>query len=358
MKIRMVSHLLENSGYGKACREIASALSIYGVDLTCNPVVLGKPSRLSEQYLFLESYLDKNIGKPDYILQFVLPHHFQYNGNYKKNAGYCLFETSNLKPTKMFKYTELMDEIYSPTTIDSAIKNHMVPLPINLDILKYNIPKMRIKEIDHTYKFYTICDYSRRKNIWASVRGFLRAFNNSDNVSLVIKISSNEMDPQTFKTYLEGQLKTCVENCGIRYNDNIIFITERFDEQQILSLHKYCDCYITTSFGEAWNYPMVDALVLGKQIISSLTASAKFFKRMGCKINLVDGLVDTYHGETDRLPGYHTLYENCINTNEVSLSQQMKQLYKEGKVVNNYLSYLEKYTPDKIGKMICERLAV
>lgn len=358
MKIRMVSHLLENSGYGKACREIASALSVYGAELTCNPVILGKPSALTGKYSFLEPLVDKYIGKPDYILQFVLPHHFQYNGNYKKNAGYCLFETSNLKPTKMFKYLELMDDIYTPTKIDSDIQHYTIPLPIDLNIGKYNIPKMKIKEIDHTFKFYTVCDYSRRKNIWATVRGFLRAFNNSDNVSLVIKVSSNEMDPATFKNYLEGHLKTCVENCGIKYNDNIVFITERFSEEQIIALHKYCDCYVTTSFGEAWNYPMVDALVLGKTIVSSATEAALFFSNINCKINIIYSWKDPYHGETDRLPGYHTLYEDCVYSNEKALSVHLKNIYKKGKSQHNNIPYLEKYTPEKIGKMICERLAV
>jgi glycosyltransferase involved in cell wall biosynthesis len=324
---------------------------------------LSKTRRIGGKYSFINELVNKDIGKPDYVIQHVLPHHMQYNGNYKKNVGYAMLETSSISSTKMIKYLEVVDEVwtcndnYGPFSYYNKVET--IPLPFDTSIVNSNIPKLNIPEIAHMYKFYTICEYSRRKNIWAGIRALFKAFNGSDNVCLIIKVFSVEKNNLEFKQKLQEELEVCKRNCGIVNPPEVHFITGFFNEEQMLSLHKYCDCFILPSFGESWSYPMVDALAFGKPVITSRLSGPQYISRLGCEISFCHSETDLYHGELDRIPGYHTIYEDCQNINENDMSKKMQYHYKRkenNQTVN--LKALSKISFEKVGKRICEQLVV
>jgi glycosyltransferase involved in cell wall biosynthesis len=360
LKVHYISHLFENSGWGRSCRELIRALYENDVELTVSPVILSKTAKISGEYSFINNLVNKDIGKPEYVIQHILPHYMQYNGNYKKNVGIALLETSDIRSTKMSKYLEVLDEVWicnKDNLINGLTNIKTIPFPVDTSIVNRNIAKMNIPEIKDSYKFYTVCEYSRRKNIWAGVRSFFKAFHNSDNVCLIIKIFAGNKNPQAFKEKLEEELELCKRNCGVINPPEVYFITEFFDEEQLLSLHKYCDCFILPSFGEAWSYPMVDSLMFGKPVITSRLAGPQYLSWLGCEIDFCSSSVDGYHGELDRIHGYHTIYENCQNINENDMSLKMKKQYsiRENNLENN-LKALNKISFENVGRMMCEQL--
>lgn len=353
MKIHFIGHILEQSGWGRAARDLIKALKTTESEITCSPVLLGKARPLTKEYSFIKELIGKNIGKADYVIQHLLPHHIQYNGSYKKNVACAMYETTNTNVCDFENYLDLVDEVWVPSyCLDRT--TYTIPYPVETPQLTQDIC---IKELDHTYKFYTICESSRRKNIWAMVRSFFKSFIDSDNVSLIIKIVSNEMDPVSFKNKLENDLEICKKNCGLYKTPEVHFITDYWSTDQINSLHKYCDCYISSSFGESWCYPLVDALSFNKEVISSLTYGPMYLKTIGANIRLVNGNQGLYHGEVDRLNGYHTLYEYCETVDEIDLSKEMINIYQEkerNKVDNSEV--IKTLSFENIGRMMCERL--
>ena len=359
LKVHYIAHLFENSGWGRSCRELIRALYENNIELTVSPVILSKTSRITGEYSFINDLVNKNIGKPDYVIQHILPHHMQYSGNYKKNVGFALFETSDMRTSKMLKYLEVLDEVWicNKNDLIPGLNLKTIPLPVDTSLIERKIPKMNIPEIDHSYKFYTVCEFSRRKNIWAGVRAFFKAFSGSDNVCLIIKTFAADKNPIELKEKLKEELELCRRNCGIVNPPEVHFITEYFDQDQLLALHKYCDCFILSSFGEAWSYPMVDSLMFGKPVITSRLGGPQYLKWLGCEIDFCHSETDCYHGELDRIPGYHTVYENAQNINENDLARLMKKQYN--KKENNQeinLRALSKISFENVGRMMCEQL--
>lgn len=334
MKIAYVGHLLEKSGWGRANREYIKALYECGAEITCLPVMLGKAAEVTEEFSFIKDLLKKDIGQPDYIIQHVLPYHMQYSGLYKKNVGFGIVETENLQESIIPDYLNLMDEVWVPNSrfideVDVPMKT--IPHPVNIAKFSEEYPRMKINEIDHTYKFYTICENSRRKNIWSTIRSYFRAFGPSDNVSLIIKVYDNQKSPEELKSELERNLESCKKNCRLSDYPEVVFITDYFPNDQLMAFHKYCDCYVSSSFGEAWCYPISDALGFGSRVISSETAGASYmYYNTGCLIDLVmSGCTQPYHGELDCFHGYHTLLENCEQTDEIDFAEKMSNVYNQ-----------------------------
>lgn len=346
MKIHFVGHLLERSGWGRAANDLVKALVDAGASVTCSPVALGKAVQPQEN---IRPLIGKNIDA-DYIIQHILPHHMQYSGRYKKNVGYGMFETDGMHTSYMSYYLSLMDEVWSPSNHNESHKT--VPYPISQPL---DVEPIKIPEIDHTYKFYTVCEYSRRKNIWGMVRSFFRAFIDADNVSLIIKVFSNEESPDNFRKRLYADLETCRINCGLYKVPQVVFITEYLSKHDIAGLHRYADCFVSSSFGESWCYPLVDAISYNKRIISSPTDGATYLKSLGADINLTTSTTDHYHGEIDRLNGYHTLYESCEKPCEIYMADLMRKIMKEKYIVDN--SYLvNQLSFENVGRMMCEQL--
>lgn len=360
MKIHYISHLFEDSGWGRSCKELALALDSVGVELTCSPVILGKAKELTGKFSTLNKLLGKNIGKCDYVIQYLLPHHWQYCGGYKKNVGVNVIETSNLKFTKMLDYMRLVDEVWTCNKAEELNKHFKVktiPWPVDLSVLENKIPKLNIPQVDHKYKFYTLCEYSSRKNIWSAIRSFYRSFTQSDNVCFIIKTYSEFYSSEELKNKLEEKLVNFNKSCGISNPPEVHFITEYFTTEQINSFHKYCDCFVLSSFGEAWSYPMVDALMFGNKVISAKTEGPEYLSSIGCEIDFCDSTIDCYFGEKDRIPGYHTLYEDCHKVNEISMSKLMVKNYLSKKDNSRQnIRALENISFENVGRMMCEQL--
>jgi glycosyltransferase involved in cell wall biosynthesis len=80
----------------------------------------------------------------------------------------------------------------------------------------------------------------------------------------VLKLSGqdNELiqkDIQNIKTRLRTK----------KYFNKEIVITDRLTDEQLSSLHNSCDCFVVTSYGEAFCRPSAEALCHGNYLISS-----------------------------------------------------------------------------------------
>ena len=47
----------------------------------------------------------------------------------------------------------------------------------------------------------------------------------------------------------------------------VLFITDFLTEDKLMGLHQTCDCYVSSSHGEAWNIPCMDAMGFAKPVI-------------------------------------------------------------------------------------------
>jgi glycosyltransferase involved in cell wall biosynthesis len=125
------------------------------------------------------------------------------------------------------------------------------------------------------FVFYTIGHWSNRKAPYLVAEAFLRAFDESDEVSLVIKTSRNDItrrhrhwrngfrmrhpSPRDAFRRLEAQFKN---------PPPIVLITEEtLSPGEMLALHGRGDCFVSLTRTEGWGLGAFEAARLGKPVI-------------------------------------------------------------------------------------------
>jgi glycosyltransferase involved in cell wall biosynthesis len=133
---------------------------------------------------------------------------------------------------------------------------------------------------DTIYRFYYIGAWVSRKNVDGVIRAYLRSFAPTDKVELVIQAAGagdSACDVARIATGL-----------GIEDMPPVRFSNQRLSDEQIRSLHRQCNCFVTATHGEAWSLPAFDAMLAGNHIIAP--------RDMGSDHFLMDTSADRYGG--------------------------------------------------------------
>lgn len=355
-KVLFVGNLLEKSGWGNHCRHfIRSLKSVGGLDVVCRPVVLGQGGKVDSD---IEDLIRKDSRNSDYLIQMVLPHHMMYQGGIK-NFGIAITETTNLKYNTWLDHLNLMDEIWLPNSqkIDGVTKPQFtIPPPVNIDKYFNKYPKINIDGLEGRYIYYSICEYNKRKNVLGMIIAFYRTFRYEDMTALVIKINKHGMSPKDLSEQMNNELLGIQEASGLLGNfPPVVFITEYFTEDQICGLHKYGNCYVAPSYGEAVNYPLLDACGFSNYAISSNVAGPAYMKEKGLPVILVDGIIQPCFGAEKHFKGHNNLMENWFLTDLNSLSNAMQ--WTAFKFLNKSTNMYH-FSYECVGEEIIERLFV
>lgn len=353
-KVLFVGNLLERSGWGNHTRNIAKSLnSVGGLELVCRPIVLGQAGKVEEE---IENLIRKDSRDSDIVIQMVLPHHMMYQGGVK-NIGFAITETTNFVENVWTDYLNLMDEIWVPNSEDiDNINKPQFTIPPPTEVDKYYKPYNTIDmgpSLNNRYKFYTICENNKRKNMTGLIIAFYRAFTYEDMTALIIKVNESGTGPEELRMKLEAQLQSIQESTGLLTNfPPVIFITDYFSGEELCSLHKTCDCYVAPSYGEAVNYPLLDACGFGNHAISSDVAGPRYMKECGLPISLVSGMTVPCYNADKYFRGYNTLSENWFLTDLKDLSEKMLEApdYKVQYVNMHHFSH------ESVGEHMIERI--
>lgn len=350
MKILYISHQREDSGYGRSCRDYLQALKTTGVEISSVPVVLGKPGH------FQDETEKVSMRDCDAVIQHVLPHHMSYNSNLGKNVGICLNETLDCDSNYWQPHLDMMDEVWYPYKLYGGISNKQrtIPNPVDTDIYARTYPKMNIIEANGTYKFYWIGEASKRKNLSALLMAYLSTFTHSDPVSLVIKVHksgySNEQAKQEIDALVE-KTAAGLRLCPVEDYPRVFVIADYWAEDQIYALHNLCDCYVSSSYGEAVCYPMIDAMGFNNPVICSNNHSA-YYGKYGY-MRVVSSMEEKCYGHMDAFDGHFTARDSWKAVDIQELGMAMQYEYNNRIKPENDVSGLS-YA--NVGKLMLERL--
>jgi glycosyltransferase involved in cell wall biosynthesis len=352
-KVLFVGNVLEKSGWGNHARNVLRSLkSVGGLDVVCRPIVLGQAGKVDED---IEDTIRKDSRDSEVLIQMVLPHHMMYQGGVK-NIGFAITETSNFVENTWADYLNLMDEIWIP---NSEKLDHVDPpqftIPPPTEVEKYydNYRPIDMGNLNHRYKFYTICENNKRKNITGMIIAFYRAFTYEDMTALIIKVNEHGTPPEELKGRLEQQLLEIQKATGLSTNfPPVVFITDYYTKNELYSLHKTCDCYVAPSYGEAINYPLLDACGFCNYAISSDVAGPRYMKECGLPVRLVSGMTVPCYNAEKFFRGYNTLSEDWFLTDLGDLSNAMKE------AINKKVDYtnMEHFSHESVGEHMIERV--
>ena len=210
----------------------------------------------------------------------------------------------------------------------------MVELEVNKDgllTLEKEYKEIQIDPlIDDTYKFYTISDLSYRKNVFGIVASFLSEFDCEDNVSLTVK---GFVPGQTFAEsfeYFENsvkEIKKSLHKPEWAY-PKISFIDTRFSEQEMCSLHKTCDCYVSLSRGEGDGLPHFDAAGFKNICIYPYWNGPKSTLGETEHMPIKSLLKKRVVGQNNAIPKLYNADENWFEPSSSELSEHMRLVYE------------------------------
>jgi glycosyltransferase involved in cell wall biosynthesis len=169
-----------------------------------------------------------------------------------------------------------MDEIWVPCQWNAEVaREGGVKVPVYVfghcaDPGEYNnIQPMRIPEIPKEwFKFYSIFQWTERKNPAGMIRAYLRSFRRKDPVILILKAYRSNYSREEQDAVL-GLVDEVKKEVGGTKHPRIMVILDMLTRKQILSLHASGDCFVLLHRSEGWGLPHFEACAMGKPCIST-----------------------------------------------------------------------------------------
>lgn len=273
MNVRYCGPALDYSGYGEANRHDIAALCSADigvtVELTKHCLEISEFGKLGELCRDLTNrQIDYQIKilhtTPNIYNQFIEP------GKY--HIGRVFWETDKLPPD-FAAGCMMCDELWTGSDYNAqAIRNAGVDKPIYIipeaietdihDIEPFVVPK------NGEYRFYSIFEWTERKNPLALLEAYFREFYNTDGVALILKTYVDNFTPEK-KQIIDSEIAQLKRRVPLEKYPPVYLYRKLMNRQSIYSFHKAFDCFVSAHRGEGWGIPQMEAMLLGKPMIST-----------------------------------------------------------------------------------------
>lgn len=185
----------------------------------------------------------------------------------KYNIGRWSWELSNF-PEEWIPYFRFYNEIWTISKFCAESIAKVSPIPviniphvIDLDTSKIERKKYKFGLDERNYVFLFIFDFFsvfERKNPLAIIKTFRQAFDNNEDVVLVLKCINSDRHPSEFEI---------LQNYSSEHNIKII--DGHLSKDDINSLIASCDCYISLHRAEGFGLTMAEAMYLERPVIAT-----------------------------------------------------------------------------------------
>lgn len=304
-KVAYIAACLDSSGYAEAARNHIAALHEAGVKVDVTPVTFeGYKSDLGKLGLLVQSLANKDSNARIQILHLTPENYKMMTRKDRYNIGYTVWETSKLPAGWAERLNEL-NEVWVPCEHNVEVfKNSGVRVPVlcmphPVD-LAYTDEVNKSKAIISNrsaddYVFYSIFQWTERKNPSALLRAYLTEFRPEEKVALVIKTylinPGNAQEAAAIKKAIE-EVKS---KLYLKTYPKILLITTLLSREQIQSLHLEGDCYVSLHKCEGFGIPLVEAMLAGNPVIATTYGGPDMFLGPGSQFP-VDYMMTPVYG--------------------------------------------------------------
>jgi glycosyltransferase involved in cell wall biosynthesis len=205
---------------------------------------------------------------PDVFVQLANNENRPYfEGHY--NIGYWVWELDRF-PEEWVCLAEYLDEIWTPSdfsfqAISKAVDIPVIRMPHSIKLTESNftssLKRSSLKISGETFMFLFIFDFQseiERKNPYALINAFKKAFSPADDAVLFIKTSHSAFNATKFHELLD-----MIKGSNITILDSVL------DQDEVYSLISLCDCYISLHRSEGFGLTIAEAMALGKPVIAT-----------------------------------------------------------------------------------------
>lgn len=275
--VKYVGPIFDNSGYAKACRGNIFALLSQGIDVTLLPTSFEKAlPELGEDGKILKALVNKAIDY-DVVVVHTTPEFWsKYKEPGKKMVNYTIWETTKLHPDWVPYINDNADKVLvgcdwnvevfkdSGVTVPIGCIPHSIDLNDSKNVVPYEITGIS----ENTFTFYSIFQWTERKDPLALIKAYWHAFQNNEDVALVLKSYRSDYSDGE-KEAIRLTIKRLKYVTKFDNYPKIYFISDMLTEDEIRGLHKCGDCYVTADRGEGFGLSPFTAGAYGKPVIAT-----------------------------------------------------------------------------------------
>lgn len=273
--IKYTAPLLDNSGYAQAARGNILALHELGVPLTLNPISFeqARPD-LGKYGDTIQSLIDKDIDYNVNLIHTTPEFWEKYRSRNATNVGYTIWETTKLHPKWPSYINDNVDMclVGSEWNVgvfeDSGVTVPLGVVPHGINVNEFEgIEPYAIKGVDKdTFMFYSIFQWTERKHPLIMIKAFWHAFQNDENVALVLKTYRSDYSDAE-KDAIRTTLRRLKAVFPMDKYPPIYFLPDMLTNDEILGLHARGDCYVSFDRGEGFGLSPFAAGAAGNPII-------------------------------------------------------------------------------------------
>lgn len=368
MKVLYIGCYRDGTGWGNAALNYILAMDAAGIDVVPRPIKLNQNQvSLPKRIVELE---EKDSSGCSICIQHILPHLMEYSDKFDKNIALYATETSNFIDSDWSRKINMMDEawVINNQMVQSSKKSGVeVPIkvvPHSSDFSKFEkgYNKFEFSSSQENFIFYTIADFSKRKNIEAFIKAFHTEFDPSEPVSILIKSHKYGLSPD--ETALKIRDMCNKVKIGLKRFKNIndykedLIVTSFVSDEDVYRIHNSCDCFVMPSYGEAWCIPAFDAMGFGKTpICTNIGGMSDFIGNAGF---LVEGAMEPVYDMLETFSNLFTGNEDWCSVSVQGLRECMRHVYENQDALKNMkrkgLEQAYEYSHENIGSLIKELL--
>ena len=272
LKIRWFGAIGDSSGYANSSRNYIHSLSGYKdeIDLSVGRISFETEKTQHELTPLINSYVREDQQAKIQITHLTPENYEKFKNKHAYNIGYTAWETSVL-PKDWPELCNQMDEIWVPSTWnvkvfkDSGVKKPIICIPHVVECEDIS----GIQPFDQkgeNYWFYSIFQWTARKNPFALLMAYFTEFWNTDNVILAIK-TYRKNTTSGEKQIIKNDIENIKRILGLPKYPPVLFYSNLMTSEEMKKLHKTGDCFVLPSKGEGWGIPFAEAMSFGNPVV-------------------------------------------------------------------------------------------
>lgn len=367
--VKYVGPINDFSGYGEASRNYIFSLHQKGIPVTVsprnfdpNPPAITDP----EKKEILASLVGKKIPYDVVIIHLTPDLYPMYAEKGKYNIGFSAWETTLIHP-KWVHSCSVLDEMWTPCDWnvkafkDSGLKMPVLKVPHGIDQGMFDgleEKEFKVKGLSpSTFKFYSIFQWIYRKNPEGLLRAYFNAFDDSDDVALVLKTYRAGVTRD--KGYIRDRILDIKKDMNIGHYPKVILIGDLLSKTQMLGLHLFGDCCACLHRGEGWGLPLFEAGLAGNPVVATgVGGNVEFMKEDNSY--LVDSQM-TFVSNMSTFNPWYLGNQQWAEPDLINAAHLMRDVYDnreaadlKGQNLKRFIK--ENYSWGKVSEIIVDRL--
>lgn len=276
MGIKYIGATRDFSGYGEAARHDIAAIIAAEIPVTVkSPQFTLEIADFGDLGAQIRSCENAQIDY-DTIIIHVTPNIIRnYVEPGKYHIGRVFWETDCLPEDFARPLQEHCQEIWTGSEFNAAAIRkagvtkpiYIIPQAIDTTVTAEDLPPY-ITAVDGSYRFYSVFEWTLRKNPLALLEAYWREFEHEEGVSLTIKTYVDNFTPDK-RIEIDTDIQNLKVKLGLANYNPVHLFRNLMDRRQIYRFHRSFDCFVSAHRGEGWGLPQMEALLLGKPVIST-----------------------------------------------------------------------------------------